>query len=167
MCLTINVLHYDAFENKYIPMKAEFDLEVSKALTEVKHYKYVNGSQIEFKIYETPFQFIQVQFKDGQLLQKASGNGAHLGKRTSWEVNQGIHSVTCMNKYEFSKNHNVFIKWHYAVIPKGTNFFIGDYDDVVSERLLVFETKECYEEYCKNNNVKKNWFDNKKKKVKL
>lgn len=165
MCLTINGLHYNAFEDKYIPMTAEFDLEVSKALTGVKHYKYVNGCQIEFEIYETPFQFVQVKFKNGQLLQKASGNGAHLGKRKSWEVNQGIHSVTCRTRYEFSNNH--FIKWHYAVIPKGTNFFIGDFDDVVSERLLVFETKEYYEEYCKNNNVKKDWFDHKKKKVKL
>lgn len=158
MCLSISWSHYDYSTKKYIAKTAEFDLEVSKALTEVKHYKYVNGYPTEFEVYQTPFQFVQVKFKDGQLLQKASGNGAHLGKRKSWEVNQGIHSVTCRTRYEFLKSHRTVTKWHYAVIPKGTNFFIGDSDDVVSEKLLVFETAKDYEDYCKNNEVKTEWW---------
>lgn len=154
MCLSISWSHYDHFTKKYIAETAKCDLEVSKALVSLIGYKKVNGEKIKYNAYSTPFQGVEVKFKDGKCLQKASGNGAHLTKRAHWAVNQGIHSV--LKKTHFRSFSNS--KWYHAVIPKGTNFFLGEYDDVVSEKLLVFETDKDYEDYCKNNEVKTEWW---------
>lgn len=150
MCLSISWSHYDYSTKKYIAETAKCDLEVNKALVSVIEYKKVNGEEVKYNAYSTPFQGTEVKFKDGKYLQKASGNGAHLTKRVHWAVNQGIHSVV--------KKTHFKLFWHHAVIPKGTNFFLGENDDVVSEKLLVFETDKDYEDYCKNNEVKTEWW---------
>ena len=152
MCLSINLLHFNPSTKEYIAKTAEFDLEVSKGLSTTKCYKYVGGNRVDNEVYYTPFQNIQINFKDGKYLQKAGGNGAHLKKRSDWRVNQGIHSVYST----FSRDSTV--KWFHAIIPKGVNFFIGDHDDVVSERLLLFETEKDYENYRKNNEIKTEWW---------
>lgn len=151
MCLSINSLHYDTFEEKYIPKTAECDLEVYKALMTADGWKYVGGKLVDHISYYTPFQGVEVKFKDGQCLKKANGNGAHLGKRINWEINQGIHSMLSRTHYVFSKGSRT--KWFHAVIPKGTNYFIGTKDDVVSEKLLIFESDKDYENYCKENSI--------------
>lgn len=36
---------------------------------------------------------------------------------------------------------------HYAVIPKGSNFYIGIDEDVVSNNLIVYREKRCFDRH--------------------
>ena len=47
------------------------------------------------------------------------------------------------------------VKQHYAIIPKGTLFYMGYYSDIVSHELIVFEKVEDYVKY---KNIKKETF---------
>ena len=39
---------------------------------------------------------------------------------------------------------------HYAVIPKGSNFYIGIDEDVVSNNLIVYREKRCFDRHYPN-----------------
>ena len=88
MCLSISYLHFDYKEKKYIPRTADNDLLVEKLLNREEKKKKVSGEEFFYPVYTTPYQRVGIKFKNGQCLQKANGNGAHLNKRASWEVNQ-------------------------------------------------------------------------------
>ena len=131
MCLTINYfIHFDNLKNKYKPFTAKTDLEVIKIL-----------GNFDGCHYYTPFRGKKIVFKDGKYLMKAGGNGAHLGYRKSFLVNQGIHSYYNLSYAFYLNTSDCQFE---SVIPKGTNYFIGKNGDVVSEKLLIFETKENF-----------------------
>lgn len=141
MCLKINSVHLDYLDFKYKSFTARTDLEVIKVLNEYSYGFY------------TPYMNKQISFKDGKYLMKAGGNGAHLITRKSHSVNQGVHSYYDYNK---SGDKGYFAlyncKKHKSVIPKGTNYFVGEDGDVVSEKLLVFKTDEDFFKYCEEGN---------------
>lgn len=141
MCLKINTVHLDCFEGRYKSFTARTDLEVIKVLNEYSYGFY------------TPYMNKQISFKDGKSLMKAGGNGAHLTKRKSYSVNQGIHSYYDYNKSGDKSYFEYYnCKKHKSVIPKGTNYFVGIDGDVVSEKLLVFKTDEDFFKYCEEGN---------------
>jgi hypothetical protein len=39
---------------------------------------------------------------------------------------------------------------HYAVIPKGSNFYIGIDEDIVSNNLIVYREKRCFDRHYPN-----------------
>ena len=165
MCLYIDKLHYNSAEKKYISKKAACDLKVAKLLYHIAEVRIdpinINDLNQGFKQteqigYYTPIMNIKINFPNGKCIQKANGNGAHLEKRITDCVQLGIHSLKFdtifKSNYAKLEANNIYL--HYAIIPKGTNYFIGDKGDVVSENLLVFETNKDFENYCENNEVK-------------
>ena len=48
-------------------------------------------------------------------------------------------------------------KKFFAVIPAGSKFFVGKEDDgdIVSNKLIIFESEDAYEEYCENHEVER------------
>lgn len=65
-----------------------------------------------------------------------------------YKINKGIHSYRCDNldtDSPFSPNHN------YAIIPKGSLYYIGQEYDVVSDKLIIFDSKKALEDYEKEN----------------
>lgn len=61
-------------------------------------------------------------------------------------ITKGIHSNTyCI----LNECYHI----HYAIIPRGTRFYIGNANDVVSETLLVFENSASFFKYAKDKEV--------------
>ena len=58
-------------------------------------------------------------------------------------ITKGIHAYKYSSKY----NGRYDTDQHYAIIPKGTKFYIGTYQDVVSNELIVFEKLKDYSNY--------------------
>ena len=99
--------------------------------------------------YYTPYQNFPVYFEDGKCVMNTphfsyERNGRHT------IVKEGIHSYYKRFKAEyteFSFNHYFGTKMYYAIIPKGTNYYIGNSGNVVSTELIIFKTKEDYKKY--------------------
>ena len=87
---------------------------------------------------------------------------------THWHINK---SVSMKSKFSFSgdsvgrgihayinlSNADRYLydpRLHYAIIPKGTMFYIGKCYDVVSHKLVVFETIKDYSDYKASKNYK-------------
>lgn len=68
-------------------------------------------------------------------------------------ITKGIHAYQRNDVRYYDLRVNV--KQHYAIIPKGTLFYIGYYSDIVSHKLIVFEKVEDYVKY---KNIKKETF---------
>lgn len=84
----------------------------------------------------TPFQTEEVVFKDGVFEQKA--DPAMIKPGPSNHVYYGIHSLYTRFQWDNTFHPDLICRW--AVIPAGTDIYVGDKYDVVSSRLLVFET---------------------------
>lgn len=128
--------------------KAKADILVYKCLDEC------------IERYCTPFRYFPVYFEKG----KCVLNVKHFTYRkyrkvinsnyivNEFRVEGGIHSFR--NEWGALKLVKDFhekdgTNKHYAIIPKGANYYIGDKGDVVSTELIVFETKKDYKEYVK------------------
>ena len=75
------------------------------------------------------------------------------GIRENALVSKGIHAYSTRDKAimvakEFYNTNGTSM--HYAVIPKGSNFYIGNNDDVVSSNLIVYREKRCFDRYYPN-----------------
>ena len=99
--------------------------------------------------YYTPYQNFPVYFNKGKCVIKTPHfSYERNGYRTI--VKEGIHSY-----YKKFKAENIELSYkfcfgtqkHYAIIPKGTNYYIGTAGDIVSTELIVFETEEHYKKY--------------------
>ena len=140
MCLTINMTIHKKENKKYVPFVAETDLRVYKCLD------YENGE------YCTPFQYLPIVFEN---------NMKHLHANIILEsfnkIHVGIHSfhdiwyvISTTNQFHKSSG----TKKHWAVIPKGSKFYIGIAGDVVSEDLIIFKRRKDYRAYKKEHDVK-------------
>lgn len=132
MCLVIS-LRYHKYQLE--PLIANEDILVYKRLN---HYG-------KSKDYYTPVMDTIVNFyRNKAILQDNFGlwNGC---------VEEGIHSYYVEKENPFGM--------HYAIIPKGTKFFIGCDGDVVSEKLIIYKRKPLFfkrcnmQEYIAKNNL--------------
>jgi len=82
----------------------------------------------------TPYQGALIEFNNGICIQ-----GAY---RFSFDkfrnINQGVHSYS---KYCIGLRSDLTYP---CIIPKGTKYYIGKYNDLVSLRLIVFKNKFRY-----------------------
>ncbi|MDY5646219.1 MAG: hypothetical protein SPF22_04340 [Candidatus Onthovivens sp.] len=65
-------------------------------------------------------------------------------------VSKGIHAYIAKDKaVEISKSFCYYCgtSMHYAVIPKGSNFYVGQSDDIVSNNLIVYREKRCFDRH--------------------
>ena len=134
-------------------MKAETDLKVYKCLDYNRSYD----------MYSTPFQFMRVEFDkngkfafemDADLLNDFPGV---CGKVVCKMVEKGMHAYRAkaaadIISAKFLKDDGT--KTHYAVIPKGSYYYIGNKCDIVSNRMIIFKRKKDFDAYAKENKVK-------------
>ena len=57
-------------------------------------------------------------------------------------IDEGFHSLIDKDGYFFTP-----IKKAICIIPKGSEYCFGKYDEVVSNQIIVFKTKEDYDRY--------------------
>ena len=104
--------------------------------------------------YCTTYREMPITFNKGKYVYKEVDMSEHFycGKIGSASVDVGIHSfgtkgaalATCK---EFHVQCGTSM--HYAVIPKGSNFYIGIDEDVVSNNLIVYREKRTFDKYYK------------------
>ena len=127
MCLKISRLHHKYFCGIPLPKRAKCDIHVFKALDWINIDKY-----------RTPYQKVPVEFKQF----KAELFVKHF-TFIDGEVAKGIHA------FRYKGRDPIFD----AIIPKGTLYYIGTNDDIVSKKLIIFRTYSSYLEYLGNKRI--------------
>lgn len=144
MCLSVNLDFHKVKNNKPIALVTKQSILVYKML------------EVEGKHYRTPFQYNPINFDDeyGMFFYKTTrfsiDRMCFYGQKCAYDVSKGIHSYIDFDDANYdnenlknlrSSNLNV----HYAIIPKGSKFYIGYHcKDIVSSNLVVFKNKTKY-----------------------
>lgn len=133
MCLYIDLTEH----KNHTPNITKKDILVYKVL-----YKYIQGG------YETPYQNYFIKFENEKFVYpKTDMEG------TFCTIEKGIHT----HRYrEYGEFHVYgYYKLFKAIIPKGSEYYIGTCGDVVSNNLIIFETNKAYNEYAKTHEITK------------
>ena len=91
-------------------------------------------------------------------------NGAYCDLDTKEKLyfNHGIcileHKIAIKNGFIVSGVHTHLIggitkHTKYAVIPKNTKYFCGENNNIVSEKVIIFEKAFVFDEYCRHNDT--------------
>lgn len=147
MCLSVNLGFHKVKDNKPIALVAKQSILVYKVL-EVKN-----------KHYRTPYMLKGINFDDeyGMFFYKTtrfSINRTHYSyyyTQYHYDVSKGIHSYFVFDAANNASEHIKIMSGsnsniHYAIIPKGSKFYIGIDSDIVSSNLVVFENEAKYNE---------------------
>lgn len=147
MCLSVNLGFHKVKDNKPIALVAKQSILVYKVL-EVKN-----------KHYRTPYMLKGINFDDeyGMFFYKTtrfSINRTHYSyyyTQYHYDVSKGIHSYFVFDAANNTSEHIKIMSGsnsniHYAIIPKGSKFYIGIDSDIVSSNLVVFENETKYNE---------------------
>ena len=123
------------------PKIAKRDIHVWKGLMKFNNYPF----------YYTPYQQSKILFLKGVATQIADLRQER--RVNSIIITEGIHAALTKRKLR-SILKNICLKnqsFHHAIIPKGSKYYIGFVldQDIVSDKLLVFETEEAYKYYRK------------------
>jgi len=136
---------------------AEKPILVFKILENIHYGFYAKNPK---NIKETPFQQARLKFIGGKATLKSVIKVEYSDPTDPFSlrvINKAIHSyellyVADQNRY----NLDPFCFWgasvHYAIIPKGSTYYLGTQCDVASNKLIIFQTKEDFEksEYAKD-----------------
>ena len=141
MCLSVNLGFHKVKSNKPIALAAKQSILVYKVL------------RIKGEHYYTPFISKGINFDDeyGMFFYKTTRfDRAYLPNHNcKYLVARGIHSFANLDR---AKHTNDFLQSlgvsniHYAIIPKGSKFYIGSNCDIASSNLVVFENEAKYNE---------------------
>ena len=145
MCLTVSLKHhyYNRYKEDPRPKTCDKDILVFKALNIVT-YKFGAGyySFYPSHDYVTPHMLNKVSFEDGQTDLEVDSFSFEYDFYSDPMVHKGIHS---MQSYGTAKGLGDYV--FYSIIPAGTEFYIGTLSDVVSKKIIIFESKEKFMEY--------------------
>lgn len=150
MCLSVNLGFHKVKNNKPIALVAKQSILVYKVL-EVKNKHYYTPYMLKFANFDdeygmffyktTRFSIDRVRFFD-------QGR-----EYREYLVARGIHSHIDLAKANCTISYlkilcdlNAIPNIHYAIIPKGSKFYIGTEGDIVSSNLVVFENEAKYNE---------------------
>ena len=138
MCLKKSFIHKNDLDNPFI---AKNNIVVYKALDT----KELDGS----KHICTPYKKFPIIFFEGKCVM----NEPNMDIKRFF-VNRGIHAYT--TEQQCKKTCNLYYedtgtKKFWAVIPKGSSFFVGEYYDIVSDNLIIFKSREEFRKYKKEN----------------
>ena len=139
MCLLTSTIYHKKDENNVIKcFVAQEDILVYKCL------------DCDYGQYSTPFRYMPIVFTKGKYVYNEVNmyEIAYCGKYSGAAINVGIHTYSTKAVAMVSKFH--YSKLHYAVIPKGSNFYIGIDGDVVSNNLIVYREKRCFDRHYPN-----------------
>lgn len=143
MCLVVSKFYHKKDSNRNVKcFVAKEDILVYKCLD----YHYYNGE------YCTPFQYMPIMFTKGKYVYNKvnMSQKRSCGIRENALISKGIHAYSTKNaaialsKSLYGRNG---ASMHYAVIPKGSNFYIGNNDDIVSNNLIVYRDKRCFDRH--------------------
>lgn len=150
MCLSVNLDFHKVKNNKPIALVAKQSILVYKVL-EVKN-----------KHYYTPYMLKAANFDDeyGMFFYKTTRFSIDRVRffdqgceYREYNVSRGIHSYVDLVKANCTKDRiqvycclNAIPNIHYAIIPKGSKFYIGTEGDIASSNLVVFENETKYNE---------------------
>lgn len=143
MCLIVSKFYHKKDKNHSIKcLVAQEDILV---------YKCLDCGDGE---YWTPYQYMDITFTKGKYVYNEVNmdKSVYCGGGETTSVNFGIHSYGTKNAAlatcrEFHRSDGTSM--HYAVIPKGSNFYIGIDEDVVSNNLIVYREKRTFDKYYK------------------
>ena len=142
MCLIISKVYHK--KDKSIMIKCLVAKE------DILVYKCLDCTSGE---YCTPFQYMPIMFTKGKYVY----NKVNMDESVVCHENEkfaciysGIHAYSAKVKAimvakDFHKTNGTSM--HYAVIPKGSNFYIGNNDDIVSNNLIVYRDKRCFDRH--------------------
>lgn len=139
MCLCVDLEYNKVKNNKPIALVAKQSILVYKVL------------EIEDKHYRTPYEYMAINFDDeyGMFFYKTTRFSIDKRNRNYYSVPSGIHSFLDFDEANYAnermknlRDSNANI--HYAIIPKGSKFYIGRDFDIVSSNLVVFKNKTKY-----------------------
>ena len=139
MCLSVNLGFHKVKNDKPIALVAKQSILVYKVL------------EIEGKHYYTPFISKGINFDNeyGMFFYKTTKFSIDRDDQHHYDVLRGIHSCIDFDKANcISGYFKIFgvSNIHYAIIPKGSKFYIGSDCDIVSSNLVVFENEAKYNE---------------------
>lgn len=150
MCLIVSLKHhyYNRNKEKYpSPKTCDKDILVFKALNFIT-CKIVDGpftgkySLHPSNDYVTPYMLNKVSFEDGRTDLEVDSFSFDYSFYGNPRVHKGIHS-----KQSFGTAEGLGEYVFYSIIPAGTEFYIGTLSDVVSKKIIIFESKEKFMEY--------------------
>ena len=139
MCLSVNLDFHKVKNDKPIALVAKQSILVYKVL------------EIEGKHYYTPFISKGINFDNeyGMFFYKTTKFSIDRDDQHHYDVLRGIHSCIDFDKANcISGYFKIFgvSNIHYAIIPKGSKFYIGNDCDIASSNLVVFENEAKYNE---------------------
>ena len=148
MCLSVNLGFHKVKSNKPVALVTKQSILVYKVLSSTDGVHYY-----------TPFVLKSINFDDeyGMFFYKTtrfSFDKEYISKRNYKHlVVKGAHSYVNLARANYDKiffeilsgsTKNTHI--HYAIIPKGSKFYIGNDCDIASSNLVVFENETKYNE---------------------
>ena len=98
--------------------------------------------------FETPYMKTSVSFKEGMDVLDVPHFSIGYDEWGHPIVEQGIHTGTHIGT---AKGYGDFV--FFAVIPAGTEFYIGEFSDMVSKKIIIFESQEAFEKYKETHEV--------------
>ena len=141
MCLSVNLGFHKVKSNKPVALVTKQSILVYKVLSSTDGVHYY-----------TPFILKSINFDDeyGMFFYKTTKFSIDRDDQHHYDVLRGIHSCIDFDKANcISGYFKIFgvSTIHYAIIPKGSKFYIGSDCDIVSSNLVVFENEAKYNEY--------------------
>lgn len=131
-----------------------------KAKTDLKVYKCLDYNRA-VKKYATPFQFMRVEFDEEGKFKFEMDEAIFKSFKSEFQhrtfVDKGMHAyrvknsadITAMKFYEHDGTAT-----HYAVIPKGSYYYVGVNNDIVANQMIIFKSKKDFDKYAEENEVK-------------
>ncbi len=138
MCLEKSILHKDDRDNPFI---AKNNIVVYKAL-DTKTYDGIKNVC-------TPYMYRPIVFFEGKCVMHEP-NMEICGNC----IDKGLHAYTTEKRCKITCDmfhDETGTRKFWAVIPKGSKFFVGNEDDIVSDNLIIFKTREEFRKYKKEN----------------
>ena len=141
MCLVTSTFYHKKDSNR--------NVKCFVAKEDILVYKCLDCTDGE---YSTPFQYMPIVFTKGKYVYNKVKMSQKIGCgiRKNALVSEGIHAYITKDKAikvakDFRKSNGTYM--HYAVIPKGSNFYVGQSDDIVSNNLIVYREKRCFDRH--------------------
>lgn len=102
--------------------------------------------------YCTPYQYMPITFDKGKYVYKEvdMAETIYCGRDAGGCVDKGIHSYGTKSAAILTSKSFHYMNgtsMHYAIIPKGSNFYIGIDEDVVSNNLIVYREKRTFDRH--------------------
>ena len=138
MCLEKSNIHNKNLDKPFI---AQNDIVVYKAL-DTKTYDGIKNVC-------TPYMYRPIVFFEGKCVMHEP-NMEICGNC----IDKGLHAYTTEKRCKITCDmfhDETGTRKFWAVIPKGSKFFVGNEDDIVSDNLIIFKTREEFRKYKKEN----------------